>query len=46
LTEAIANFDRALTKSEQLPEFVLETLEHERLQTQEKIVEIKSEKRS
>jgi tetratricopeptide (TPR) repeat protein len=46
LREAIANFDLALAKSEQLPEFVLETLEHERLQTQEKIVEIKSEKRS
>jgi tetratricopeptide (TPR) repeat protein len=46
LTEAIANFDLALAKSEQLPEFVLETLEHERLQTQEKIVEINSEKRS
>jgi tetratricopeptide (TPR) repeat protein len=46
LTEAIANFDRALDKSEQLPEFVLETLNHERLQTQEKIVEIKSGKRS
>jgi tetratricopeptide (TPR) repeat protein len=46
LTEAIANFDQALEKSEQLPEFVLETLEHERLQTEEKIVEIESRKRS
>jgi tetratricopeptide (TPR) repeat protein len=46
LTEAIANFDLALAKSEQLPEFVLETLEHERSSAQEKIIEIKSGKQS
>ena len=44
--EAIANFDLALAKSKQLPEFVLETLERERSSAQEKIVEIKSGKKS
>ncbi len=46
LTEAIANFDLALAKSKQLPEFVLETLERERNSAQEKIVEIESGKKS
>jgi tetratricopeptide (TPR) repeat protein len=46
LKEAIANYDLALAKSAQLPEFVLETLERERLSTQEKIVEIESGKQS
>ena len=42
LNKAIANFEQALNKSEQLPEFVLETLEREHRKTQEKIVEIES----
>ena len=46
LTEAIANFDLALAKSAQLPEFVLETLERERTSAQEKIVEIEAGKQS
>ena len=46
LTEAIANFEQALAKSEQLPEFVLETLERENRSAQEKIVEIESGQQS
>jgi tetratricopeptide (TPR) repeat protein len=46
LTEAISNFDLALAKSQQLPEFILETLERERSSAQEKIVEIESGKQS
>ncbi|MEN9565566.1 MAG: hypothetical protein RLZZ69_762 [Cyanobacteriota bacterium] len=46
LTEAIANFDLALAKSAQLPEFILETLKRERSSAQEKIVEIESGKQS
>ncbi|MEL6495220.1 MAG: Sll0314/Alr1548 family TPR repeat-containing protein [Cyanobacteria bacterium J06623_7] len=42
LNEAIANFELALAKSEQLPEFVLETLEREHRKAQEKVVEIES----
>ena len=42
LQEAIDNFDRALAKSEQLPEFVLETLTSEHRSAREKIVEIES----
>ena len=38
------NFARALEKSSQLPDFVLETLTRENRLTQEKIVEIKSKK--
>jgi len=46
LREAISNFERALAKSEQLPEFVLETLERENRSAQEKIAEIESAKQS
>jgi len=46
LKEAIANFELALAKSEQLPEFVLETLESENRSAQEKIVEIESGQQS
>ena len=46
LNEAITNFELALAKSSQLPEFVLETLEREHRSAQEKIVEIKSAKQS
>lgn len=42
LEEALANFDLALEKSEQLPDFVLKTLERENRLTQEKIAELKS----
>ena len=44
LTEAVANFELALAKSEQLPEFILETLEREHRSAQEKIVEFESAK--
>lgn len=46
LNEAIANFELALNKSEQLPEFVLETLESENRKAQEKVVEIETGKAS
>ena len=42
LADAIANFELALEKSAQLPEFVLKTLEREHSLTQEKIAEIES----
>lgn len=42
LAEAIANFELALEKSAQLPEFILKTLEREHSLTQEKIAEIES----
>ena len=42
LNEAIANFELALDKSEQLPEFVLKTLTREHRKAQEKIAEIES----
>ena len=42
LNEAIANFEQALDKSAQLPEFVLKTLEREHRKTLEKIAEIES----
>ena len=42
LNDAIANFEQALAKSAQLPEFVLETLSREHRSAQEKIVEIES----
>lgn len=41
LTEAVENFELALAKSAQLPDFVLETLEKENRLTKEKIAEIK-----
>ena len=40
LAEAIANFELALEKSAQLPEFILKTLERENSLTKEKIAEI------
>ena len=43
LEEALDNFALALERSEQLPEFVLKTLERENRLTQEKIAEIASE---
>lgn len=46
LNEAIANFDRALAKSEQLPEFVLESLENEHRSAREKIAEIESKQQN
>ncbi|MCC0177047.1 hypothetical protein I4641_08665 [Waterburya agarophytonicola K14] len=46
LKKALENFDLALEKSEQLPEFVLKTLEREHRLTEEKIAEIKSRKAS
>ena len=42
LTQAVENFELALEKSAQLPDFVLETLERENIATKEKIAEIKS----
>lgn len=42
LADAIANFELALEKSAQLPEFILKTLEREHSLTQEKIAEIES----
>ena len=42
LEDAIENFEQALEKSEQLPDFILETLERENRLTKEKIAEIKS----
>lgn len=42
LENALGNFEQALNKSEQLPEFVLETLERETRKTIEKIEEIES----
>ena len=42
LAEALENFNLALDKSAQLPEFVLETLEREQRSTQEKIAELES----
>jgi tetratricopeptide (TPR) repeat protein len=44
LEEAQENFEQALAKSSQLPDFVLETLERENRLTQEKIAEISSGK--
>ena len=44
LNEAIANFELALDKSEQLPEFVLKTLESEHRKAQEKVAEIQTAK--
>jgi tetratricopeptide (TPR) repeat protein len=44
LEEAQENFEQALEKSAQLPDFVLETLERENRLTQEKIAEISSGK--
>ncbi|MEL6928243.1 MAG: Sll0314/Alr1548 family TPR repeat-containing protein [Cyanobacteria bacterium J06600_6] len=46
LQKAIANFELALDKSQQLPEFVLETLTREHRSAQEKIVEIESGQQS
>ena len=46
LEEAQENFNLALEKSEQLPEFVLKTLERESRLTQEKIAQLKSNKNS
>ena len=46
LNEAISNFELALDKSAQLPEFVLETLTSEHRKAQEKIVEIETGKQS
>ena len=42
LNEAISSFELALAKSEQLPKFVLKTLENERNSAREKIVEFES----
>ena len=42
LGEAVENFELALDKSSQLPEFVLKTLNREHSLTQEKIAEIRS----
>ncbi len=42
LEDAMKNFEQALEKSAQLPNFVLETLEKENRLTQEKIAEIES----
>lgn len=42
LTEAVDNFELALASSDQLPEFILSTLEREHRLTMEKIVEIQS----
>ena len=44
LTKALENFNLALDKSAQLPDFVLETLEREQQSTQEKIAELESGK--
>ncbi|MEO1339718.1 MAG: Sll0314/Alr1548 family TPR repeat-containing protein [Cyanobacteria bacterium J06635_13] len=44
LTEAVENFELALAKSDQLPEFILETLEREHRSAREKIVEFASAK--
>lgn len=44
LADAIENFEQALEKSAQLPDFVLETLERENRLTKEKIAEIESDK--
>lgn len=46
LTEAVENFELALAKSAQLPEFVLETLTREHRSAQEKIQEIQSTEQS
>lgn len=46
LEEALENFDYALDKSEQLPDFVLETLERENRLTKEKISELILESKS
>jgi len=43
LEEALENFTLALDKSEQLPSFVLESLEREHRSTQEKIAELNSQ---
>ena len=40
LSEAVENFEMALDKSEQLPDFILTTLERENRLTEEKIAEI------
>lgn len=45
LNEAVENFELALAKSAQLPNFVLKTLEKENQLTKEKIVEIESGKK-
>jgi tetratricopeptide (TPR) repeat protein len=42
LEQALSHFDRAITQQAQLPHFVIESLNHEREQTKEKIDEIKS----
>ncbi|MEO0847948.1 MAG: Sll0314/Alr1548 family TPR repeat-containing protein [Cyanobacteria bacterium J06643_13] len=44
LTKAVENFELALAKSDQLPEFILETLEREHRSAREKIVEFASAK--
>lgn len=44
LSEAVENFELALEKSAQLPEFILETLERENRLTKERIAEIQSSK--
>lgn len=46
LEEALAHFDRAASKSAQLPEFIVKPLDREMRQTQEKIDEIKAESAS
>lgn len=42
LEEALSHFDRAITQEAQLPQFVIESLNRERRQTQETITEIKT----
>ena len=46
LSKAVENFELALAKSAQLPEFVLTTLERENRLTKEKIAEIESSQQS
>ena len=43
LEEALEHFDRAASKSDQLPKFIVKPLKREMRQTQEKIEEIKAE---
>ena len=43
LAEAVENFELALAKSQQLPNFILETLERENRLTKEKIAELEGE---
>jgi tetratricopeptide (TPR) repeat protein len=43
LQKALTHFEQALVKSEQLPKFIVEPLEREKRQTEEKIQEIRAE---